>query len=269
MKKLLIVGGGNMGFAIAHGITSKGIYKKRKIIFVETNLKRTKFLRKNKYQALNSLTIIIRKNKFDAIILAVKPNEIHLVAKELKYLTPKSVAVVSIAAGITLKTLASLLPKGQPIARVMPNTPCQIGEGMSAIALNKYISKNQKSLIKNIFMSSGKIIELKEQYFNVVTAISGSGPAYFCYLIEYLANSASKLGLNERLASEMVLQTGLGTMKLLSKNKISPTSLRKTVTSPKGTTEAALKVFEKNKLCDIIHSAVKAAKNRAVELNKQ
>lgn len=266
-KKLLIIGGGNMGYAIACGITSKNTYKKDNIFFLETNAKRINFLRKDNYKIFKTISSM-PKCSFEAIILATKPNDIKTAAIEIKNQMSKNTLIISIAAGIKLKTLSSIFPQSQPIARVMPNTPCQIGKGISAITFNKLVSKDEKIIVKKIFSSIGKIIELKEEKFDLVTAISGSGPAYFCYFIECLSKAATKEGINESLAQKMALETGIGTMLLLSKSGLHPKSLREKVTSKKGTTEAAIKTFEKLSLNKIVHNAVIAAKKRANELSK-
>ena len=259
-----------MGYAISYGITNKGVYKKGSVFIIESDLKRIKSLKKNKYKVFKNISIALKNNKkFDAIILAVKPNNISTVANELKNTVPKNTLIISIAAGITLKKLSSFFSDNKlPIARVMPNTPCQVGEGMSVITLNKNVSQNQKSIVKNIFQSLGKTIELQEEKLNLVTAVSGSGPAYFCYLIECMVKSAAKLGINEKQALPLVLQTAYGTTLLLLKHSLLPESLRKKVTSAKGTTEAALKVFQTKRFDEIVYSAVRAAKDRAGQLSK-
>ena len=267
VKKLLIIGGGNMGLAIASGMIKENVYDKTNIIFLEKNQDRIKFLKAQKYFVFNDIGEIQKNSKnLNTIIVAVKPNDLDETLAKLKDRNFMKTPIVSIAAGARLKKLSLLLSKNQPIARVMPNTPCQIGEGMSVITFNKNITNPQKKKIINIFKSLGRVLELKEDKFDLVTAVSGSGPAYFCFLIECLVNSATKLGINNKVAQELVLQTALGTVTLLSKNHLTPKTLRGYVTSPKGTTEAALKIFQENRFSDIIYSAIKAAKNRAAQL---
>lgn len=270
MKMILIVGGGNMGLAIAKGIIKKGLYKKQNVIFIETKLERIKFLQKNKFFVFNNLgnTIKRYKNNLDLILIAVKPHDLENALLNTKELIPKKTVLVSILAGTSIKTISSLLNKNQPIARVMPNTPCQIGHGMSVIAFNKHVKEKQKEIVLKIFKSLGDVTELSENKLNLSGAINGSGPAYFCYLIECLITATKKLGISEKIAYKLVLQTGLGTMYLLSKTNLTPQDLRNTVTSKKGITEAAFKVFQKRKFHDIVYSAVKAAIKRSEELGK-
>ena len=150
----------------------------------------------------------------------------------------------------------------------MPNTPCQIAEGISALTFNKSVTEKKKQTVRQIFTAIGKIIEVNENSFDLITAVSGSGPAYFCYFIESMIDSSKKLGLNQKLSGELVLQTAKGTILLLDKKNLSPDKLRKSVTSPKGTTESALKTFQKKALNKIIYSGMKAAKERAIELGR-
>lgn len=269
-KKLLIIGGGNMGYAMGSGIANKKVYRKESIFFVEPSKERREFLRKNEFDSFSNLSNEIKRNnnKFDAIILAIKPNEMKEVLKELSQLIQNDIPIISIAAGIKINTISSHLNLKQPIARIMPNTPCLVGEGISAISYNKNISKNQKLLIKNIFLSIGQTLELEEKYLDSVTAVSGSGPAYFCYFLESLINGAIKQGLKSKHAKELVLQTALGTCILLKEKKLTPELLRKMVTSPKGTTEAGIKVFLNNDFKDIILKAIKAATRRANKLSR-
>lgn|SRR3989338_806704 len=269
-NKLLIIGGGNMGYAIANGMSSHKNVKKSEIIFTESKPERIRFLTKNDYKTFSNIEAALKNNKQKtyAVLLAVKPNDIREVLKELKSHILRDTIIISIAAGIKIKKLSACLPANQPIARIMPNTPCQIGKGMSVITFNKNVSKSQKSTVIKIFKSVGKTTILPEANFDLVTAISGSGPAYFCYLIELLIKSGEKLGLNKKISEELVLETALGTIYLLNNCALSPEALRATVTSPNGTTEAALKVFQKRNWNNIIYEGVKAAKNRAAQLSK-
>lgn len=259
-----------MGYAIACGIARKKVYSKNDIIFIEKKINRIRFLKKSKYRVFQEPQHVI--NQFDknikAVIIAVKPNDVRKTLITLKKYISKNVLVLSIAAGTKINKISSLLHKHQPIARVMPNTPCQIGEGMSILTYNKYATKDQKKEANKIFQSIGKTIELNENKFDIVTAISGSGPGYFCYFVESLIESAKNIGLEEKKCVDLVLQTGLGTMLLLTKTNLTPKALREAVTSKKGTTEAALKVFQRCNLKKIIYNALSAAKKRSIILGE-
>lgn len=270
MKKLLIIGGGNMGLAIASGIVKQG-FNHKNILIVEKKFSRVNFLKKLKYNTSTNLKEIFRNHKksIGIVILAVKPQDMKTSLTELKELLSRHTLVISIAAGIKISHLAQVLGKSQPIARVMPNTPCQINQGMSILSFNKSVENKHKNLTKKIFNSIGKTVILNEKYFDLIGAINGSGPAYFCSLIEALIQSGVKQGLSRDIASNIVLQTSLGTNLLLNKKSIKPEDLRKAVTSPKGITEEALKIYKKRKFNDLVHSGIVAAKKRSIELGKQ
>ncbi len=259
-----------MGFAIASGITQKSRNKKSQIVIVEKNKDRVNFLRRNKYKVLEDHIYTLKKykNNIEFIVLAVKPNELDKVLNEAKGFISTRTTVISILAGTTINKLSSKLSRNHPIARVMPNTPAKINEAISAITFNKFIKKEQKKNIIKIFQSIGEVIEVPEKHFDSITSVSGSGPAYFCYFIECIINATKKLGLNEDIAYKLALQTSYGTSALLLRNNISPKALREMVTSPKGTTQAALNVFQNSSFYNTIEKAILAAKKRAKELSK-
>ncbi|MBI4654160.1 MAG: pyrroline-5-carboxylate reductase [Nitrospirae bacterium] len=200
------------------------------------------------------------------IILAVKPQNMETVLDEIKDLVNEDKTVVSIAAGITLSYLQSKL-KTKKLIRVMPNTPALVQEGMSVISLCECFSDTDILTVREIFMSIGKVITLPEKYMDAVTALSGSGPAFIAFFIEAMIEAGVKMGLNRDNASELTIQTLIGTAKLL-KTGMPAEKLREMVTSPGGTTAAGLKVFNEKGLKDIVVSAIEAATNRAKELGK-
>lgn len=259
-----------MGFSIASGITQKSRNKKSQIIIVEKNKDRANFLRRNKFKVFEDHLYTLKryKNNIEFIILAIKPNELADVLSETKDFISTRTTVVSILAGTTINKLSLKLQKKQPIARVMPNAPAKINEAISAITFNKHVKKEQKKNIIKIFQSIGEVIEVSEKHFDLITSVSGSGPAYFCYFIECIVNAANKFGLDRDIAYKLALQTSYGTSALLLRNNLSPKTLREMVTSPKGTTQAALNVFQSSSFYNIIKKAILAAKKRAKELSK-
>lgn len=200
------------------------------------------------------------------IILAVKPQDMDTVTADISDLISKDKTVVSIAAGITLSYLSSRL-KTPKIIRVMPNTPALIQEGMSVISMCECIHDKDMGVIRDIFMSIGRVLVLPEKYMDVVTALSGSGPAFFAYFLEAMVEGAVRMGLGKEDATTLAVQTILGTARLLDTGR-SPSRLREMVTSPKGTTAAGLTVFEEKKLTEIVIAAIEAATNRAKELGR-
>lgn len=202
----------------------------------------------------------------DIIILAIKPQEMSSVLEEIFAVVPEGKAVVSIAAGITLSYLSARL-KTRKIVRIMPNTPALVQEGMSVMSMCECIHDKDIALIRDIFMSIGRLLTLPEKYMDAVTALSGSGPAFIAYFVEAMIEGGIGRGLSEDDANALVVQTLLGTARLLDSG-ISPSKLREMVTSPKGTTAAGLMVFEEKCLKEIVVAAIAAATERAKALGK-
>ena len=204
----------------------------------------------------------------EVIVLAVKPQNIGEVLADLKGNLKQSQLILSIAAGVKIRSIF----KGtghRNIVRVMPNTPAQIGLGMSGWTATKEVSVKQKQWAKTILGAMGKEIYLGEESdLDMVTAISGSGPAYLYFFAESLIDAAVALGLKRNDAEKLVLQTILGTAQLMDKSEKAPAELRRDVTSKGGTTERAIEVFEKSDLAGIVRKAVKAAYQRAKELGE-
>ncbi len=200
------------------------------------------------------------------IILAVKPQDMDKVLDEIADLVTDEKTIVSIAAGITFSYLQKKL-NTKKIIRVMPNTPAIIQEGMSVISLCECFSDRDIATVREIFMSVGKVITLPEKYMNVVTALSGSGPAFIALFIEAMVEGGVKMGLSVDDALTLTVQTSLGTSRLLDEG-ISPSKLRDMVTSPGGTTAEGLKVFGNRGLKEIVIDAIEAAARRAEDLGK-
>lgn len=255
MAKIAIIGAGNMGSAII-----KGIGKRYKIIVSDSD--------PNKLRGLNIKNNIKAVKGAGIIILAIKPQNMDTVLKEIAgKVTPKQM-VISIAAGITTKKIEDSLGRISVI-RVMPNIPLLVGMGMIVLCCGRYTKPVHIRDAKRIFSGMGKVISVKkEQLMDAVTAISGSGPAYVYLFIESLIKSAIKLGLTKDDAETLVLKTLKGAIGLLEKTGKTPEELRRRVTSPGGTTEAALKVFQKQGFSKIIEKATNAACRRAKELSR-
>jgi len=199
----------------------------------------------------------------------VKPKDFDKVLKdEICCSVSKDKLLISIAAGITTKYIESVVGKDIHVIRVMPNMAALVGEAISSISAGSSVSGEDMKLAKDIFSTIGDVVEVDENLVDSVTAISGSGPAYFFYLIEALIEASKELGLDEEIAKSLVLKTAIGTSKLLEVLKEEPSRLRAKVTSKGGTTEAALKVFETKNFKDIVRDAVKQAYKRSKELSR-
>ncbi|MGQ3889849.1 pyrroline-5-carboxylate reductase [Legionella sp. CNM-1927-20] len=205
----------------------------------------------------------------DVIILAVKPAQITSVLTEIgKYLSQNSL-LISLAAGINLNKLASFCKGKQAIVRCMPNTPIAVGKGASAFIANNYVHAKQKALVESLFKPLSVTAWLNnEDEINAITALSGSGPAYVFLFLEALIAAGEKLGLSRPIAHSFAKQTAIGTLSLIENSALSLQQLRQTVTSKGGTTAAALAVLEQHDFSEVIFQALKAAYNRAQEMEE-
>jgi pyrroline-5-carboxylate reductase len=268
MSKIGFLGAGNMAEAIIKGIIDAGLYKPADIILADVRSGRVAQLCK-KYKTKSAASNCELTKAVDILVLSVKPQNFPQVLDEIRTTVKKRTLIVSIAAGITTGRIKKVLGN-VPVIRVMPNTPALIGQGAAAI----YATPNAKSklkTVKKIFSAIG-IAETvgSEKLLDAVTAVSGSGPAYFFLLMEEMVKAAVKLGLKRQLAEKLVLQTAKGTGFLAVEaagRGQTPDILRKNVTSPGGTTEAALKVFSKSHFEKIVADALTAAAERSKELS--
>ncbi len=254
------IGGGNMAEALVKGMTARGM---KDILVSEPREERRSYL---------SLTYGIKTTQSnkeaaaecDIIVLAVKPQNMAAVLAEVAGSITGEKTVVSIAAGITLSYLSSKLGT-KKLVRVMPNTPALVQEGMSVMSLCECFSDKDISLVRDIFMSIGRVLTLPEKYMNAVTALSGSGPGFIALFVEAMIESGVKVGLRRDNAAELAVQTLLGTARLLDTG-MAPDKLREMVTSPGGTTAAGLKVLEEQGMRNIVADTLDAAVKRAEEL---
>jgi pyrroline-5-carboxylate reductase len=205
---------------------------------------------------------------YKIVVLAVKPQAMESVLGEVVPLAQSGTAIVSIAAGIRLGKLQSFFRASQPIIRAMPNTPAQLGQGMTVAVANGHASKNQRAAADALFSAVGKVAWIEdEDLLDAVTAVSGSGPAYVFLLAECLGEAARRAGLPDPLADLLARQTVAGAGALLGASPLPPATLRANVTSPAGTTAAALQILmAENGLQQLLDQAVEAARKRSAEL---
>lgn len=268
MDTIGFIGGGNMAEALIKGIVTGGIYAPQSVWVSDIRAERLEYLAET-YGVVAAEDNSELASKVEAIVLAVKPQNLIDVLGGVKDAISPDTLVISIAAGITVANLAAVLGE-MAIIRVMPNTPALIGEGASALFANE----QAESLLERttaIFASVGKAVVVDdEDLIDAVTAVSGSGPAYFFLLMEEMIKSGVELGLTEAVARELVLQTAKGAGLLAAeadKNGESPAELRRKVTSPGGTTEAAIKVFVDGNIGELISAAMTRARDRGRELS--
>lgn len=257
------IGGGNMAEALIRGLVKEG---RKNIIVSEPIDERRRYLA-NCYGVKTTPSNTEVVNLSEIIILAVKPQNIKEVLEEIKDTVSERHIVVSIAAGIPLEFIQKYL-KTDKLIRAMPNIAAIVGEAMTVLALCEFLEMKIIALVRDIFMSVGKVITLPEHYMNLVTALSGSGPGFFCYIIEQLVDVAIELGFTEDIAKELIVQTFIGTAKLLDSG-LTPDKIRQKVTSPGGTTEAGLKVLSQSALKEIFLKTLQEATKRAQQLSME
>lgn len=266
MAKLAFIGAGSMGQAIASGLVEAGLYKANEIVLFARDLDRLENIAKQGgYAFAKSLEDLLSSLDNDAcLVFAVKPQGIDEVISQIKNLNP-SVLLISVLAGTKISKFEKAFPQN-PVIRVMPNTPSQIRKGASAIAANSNCSAADIHKVKAMFDAIGLAVVVEEKDLDVVTGLSGSGPAYVFLMIEAMAEAAIKLGLNEEAAKALALQTVYGAASLAKASDKSPGELRVQVTSPNGTTAAGLDSLADSGFKEIVFRAISAAEKRSKEL---
>ncbi len=268
MNTIGFIGSGNMAEALIKGIIAAGVYRPEDVTISDIRRERLEQLaREYKVRAAQSNTALA--GGADVVVLSVKPQNMDEVLNEIKGTLKEGVVVISIAAGITTAKIAAALGD-VPIIRVMPNTPALIGEGASAL-FAKNVSTEAMALAMKVFGAVGKAVVVdSEELIDAVTAVSGSGPAYFFLLAEEMIKAGERLGLDEATAKDLVLQTAKGAALLAEQadgRGETAAELRRKVTSPGGTTEAALKVFADQEFSKLVSKALTAARDRSKELS--
>ncbi len=266
MSHLAFIGAGRMASAMVKGLLGRGYYTPNQIGCVCGS--------DPTGPALASQTRIIFHPEHpelledaDTVVLACKPQQFQALDETYGDLTDGRL-IISILAGMPISRLAAKLPKARNVVRAMPNTPGQVGAGVTAYAAQKPLSPADKDIVGKILGALGAVIELPEDQMDAVTALSGSGPGYVFEFVAALREAGVAAGLAPDVADVLARETLRGSAMLLAESKQDPVELRKAVTSPGGTTEAALKVFSEGDLRGLVKRAVLAAKQRGHELSK-
>lgn len=259
-----IIGAGIMGEALLVAISKIGI-PVTSIAIAEKRSERVAELQKNYGCSISSPSEIALHAK--NILLVIKPQDMNSLLEEIGKTVSTSQRVVSFAAGKKTSLIEEYMNGNVPVIRVMPNTPMSVGIGASAISGGKNASTSDINAVEELLKASGKTIVVDESLQDAVTATSGSGPAYFFRFVEAMINSAKEMGLSESDAKTLVIQTITGAAAMLNQENASPSKLRENVTSPNGTTFAALQVFESMDIEGIIKKAMRAARDRSQELS--
>ncbi len=197
--------------------------------------------------------------KADIIVLAMKPKDAEAGLESIRSLIHDQSVIISLLAGVGISFMEKTIGKPCAIIRSMPNTSAAVGKSATAISLNGYVSEKQQQAAISLFSAIGTVITVDESQMDAVTAVSGSGPAYFYYMAEAIQQAGEELGLDHETAKELLIQTLLGAASMLSKNDGQAAALRKAITSPGGTTEAAVRTFDEFRVKQAISAGVKEA----------
>ncbi|MDD5008147.1 MAG: pyrroline-5-carboxylate reductase [Syntrophorhabdaceae bacterium] len=265
MKKIGIIGVGNMGESIIKALLKKGATKET-IIFSEIKKERARAVKKSfgirESKKLNELV----KNT-DYIILAVKPQDSRTVLTGIAPFLDLNKIIITIMAGVTTSNILSIVGKPVKIVKAMPNICVKVGEGVIGIAHNKIVKKEEVKKVKDIFEPLGKVVEIGEELMDAITALGASGPAFFLLFLEAMIDAGLKIGIPREKARVVSAQVVKGTLKMLEEEGIHPTVMRDMITSPGGTTISGIAVLEEKAFKGIIIEAIEKASKRAKELS--
>jgi pyrroline-5-carboxylate reductase len=286
MSRIAIIGGGNIGEALLSGLLRSG--RQVKDIAVAERIRgRGRYL-SEKYSVLVT-GIADAVETANLVVVAVKPSDVEAVTGEIADAAAKAEqgaaeqVFVTVAAGVTTAYYESKLPAGSPVIRVMPNAPMLVGAGVSAMARGRFATQEHLKEVAALFDSVGDVLTVSETHLDAVTALSGSGPAYFFLMVEALIDAGVELGLTRPVATDLVVQTLAGSAAMLLERMednpqptgddstgrgidTTPAQLRATITSPGGTTAAGLRELERGNLRAAVAAAVRAAKTRSEQL---
>ena len=263
--KLGFIGAGAMGGAIIQGLLVNGLVAGKNLVYYDPDRTRQTQMDQLGVQAATAPAAVMEAQ---VVLLAVKPQVMGQVLAGIREAARPDHLIISIAAGVTLKTLETALPQSRVI-RAMPNTPTLAGVGMAALAPGGRATPLDLALALEIFEAVGRAVVVEEKLMDAVTGLSGSGPAYVAVFLEALTDGGVKMGLPRPLALLLASQTVIGAARLCLEKEITPGTLKDLVTSPGGTTIAGLHVLEEGRFRGLVMSAVEAAARRARELGKE
>ncbi|WP_068276480.1 pyrroline-5-carboxylate reductase [Aldersonia kunmingensis] len=266
MTRIAVIGGGKIGEALIAGLLESG--RATKDLVVAEHLEaRAKELAAN--YGIRVTNVADAVEGADVIAIAVKPGDVDSVLNaigEVELDGEREQMLISLVAGIPTSRFELKLPAGFPVVRAMPNTPMLIGQGMSAIAPGRYAREKHIELVNEVLGAVGQVTTISESQIDAATAVSGSGPAYFFLVVEAMVDAAVGLGLSHATATELVVQTMAGSAAMLAVTEESATQLRGAVTSPAGTTAAAIRELERHGVRSAFIEALSAAKARSAQL---
>jgi pyrroline-5-carboxylate reductase len=264
-RRICVLGVGKAGEALVSGLLSSGWAQPGDIVATARRQERLDELRE-RYGIETTLVNAEAVKGAQVVVIAVKPQDIETLLGDVGGALVAGQTVLSIAAAIPTKLIESQLGDDVPVVRAMPNTPVTVHEGMAGVAAGAHAGENELALAEEVLGSVGRSVRVDEAYMDAVTAVSGSGPAYFALLAESMIEAGILLGLSREVATDLVVQTMLGTAKLLRDEGMHPVELREMVTSPGGTTISAIRELEQAGVRAAFLNAIQAAMQRSREL---
>jgi pyrroline-5-carboxylate reductase len=264
-RGLAIIGGGKIGEALLSGLVRRG--GPDGILVCERSPERAAQLA-DRY-GVPAVDLADAAAHARLLLLAVKPQDIDVLLAKLRDLVDDGHLVVSVAAGVPTTRIEAALAPGTPVVRVMPNTPALVDEGMSVLSAGSNASEQDLDEAEVLLAAVGRVRRVPESQQDAVTALSGSGPAYFFYLVEAMVDAGILLGLPRALAVDLIVQTALGSAVMMRDSGEHPVQLREAVTSPGGTTIAAIRELERHGVRAALIAAIEAAHDRSVELGAE
>jgi pyrroline-5-carboxylate reductase len=264
-SRICVLGAGKAGEALIAGLLSAGWVKPTDIVATARHQERLDEIAE-RYGIATTLVNAEAVEGAEVVVIAVKPQDIEALLADVGSAVKHSQMVLSIAAAIPTALVERHLGDGVPVVRAMPNTPVTVHEGMAGICAGAHAGEAELALAEEVLGSVGRSVRVYEAYMDAVTAVSGSGPAYFALLAESMIEAGILLGLSREIATDLVVQTMLGTAKLLRDEKMHPVELREMVTSPGGTTISAIRELEQAGVRAAFLNAIQAAMKRSREL---
>lgn len=265
MTTIAVLGAGKIGEALLSGLLSGG-RKADELLFTERYPTRSAELTER--YGVRGVSVAEAAEQADVLVVAVKPQDIGALLDTLVPAFRPGTLVISLCAGLPTSLYERRLPDSTPVVRVMPNTPMVVGEAMSAISPGRHATEEHLAFAEDMLESVGEVVRVPESQQDAVTALSGSGPAYFFYLVEAMIDAGIMLGLPRAVAEKLIVQSAVGSAKMLAESDTHPVILREAVTSPAGTTIMAIRELENHGVRAAMLAAIEAARDRSAELGR-
>ncbi|MCT2585677.1 pyrroline-5-carboxylate reductase [Actinophytocola gossypii] len=262
---IAVLGAGKIGEALLSGLLTGG-RRADELMFTERHPERSAELT-TRY-GIRGVDVTTAAREAGVLVVAVKPQDIDPVLEELAPVVTADTLVVSLCAGLPTALYERRLPDGVPVVRVMPNTPMVVGEAMSAISPGRHATADHLAVVEQVLGTVGTVVRVPESQQDAVTALSGSGPAYFFYLVEAMIDAGILLGLPRAVSEKLIIQSAVGAASMLARTGEHPVTLREAVTSPAGTTIMAIRELENHGVRAALLAAIEAARDRSAELGR-